>query len=1155
MTFSIVHKISLGAIFLVLISAGLVGGLFYTKTTELLVEEKLEDISKEIHSVSSRLLAHIEVQQEDVIFLANTPPVQGMLRALRNNNYDKVGKSTYQQWVKRQQSIFRTMLGSKANYLKLRLIDKHGQELIVVGRNGDKIESVSEKDLQNKSRRLYFKKTLELAAGQVYLSEINLNREYGKVTLPHSEVMRTTTAIYDEASGELAAVLLITAEIGQQLQSLQDNFQDENRKIYITNDHGGYLLHHDASKAYGFDLGKRYRIQEDIPQLAHMFLPENRQSDFVLLPTDTNDKQVVSFTKLAIDPNLPERFIAVGIVQNYAEILAQQSSLLNDVMSLSIFMVVFLTLLGLLYAARLSRPLKQLTKVMDDYSHQRVSTEEMPTQRNDEIGVLVQSYKGLMEQVEDAQKSLISMNANLEEKVIQRTSALENSETRQRTILETIADAIITTDDKGIITSFNPAAESIFGYTAEEVIGKNVSLLIQEMESGDQQLFKSHSILKRDGDEWHGVRKNGMSFPLEISVASMQIDGVSGHVAILRDVTERMRAAQEVKRFKTTLDETMDCVFMFEPDSLKFFYVNAGAVNQVGYNEKELMELRAYDIKPEFTEDQFRQLIAPMIAGQQAVANFETIHQHKDGHNIPVEIFLQYINPPGERPRFVAIVRDISERLKTDKMKNEFISTVSHELRTPLTSVRASLGLISQGIVGDIPDEALEMLKIAGNNTERLLLLINDILDIQKIESGQMAFKFQSLSLMPFLQQAIQDNAGYGEEHGVEFVIANEIADATVYADKDRLMQVLANLLSNAAKFSPTGETVEISVARHSDDSVRISVTDHGPGIPEEFIPKLFEKFTQSDSSDTRQKGGTGLGLSITKVIVEKHGGKVDFISRQGVGSTFYVELPELIGDPSENDDPRILNAQHQPCILIVEDDADVAALLKRMLAEAGFNCDIAYNIDEARQKLKQHYAQYKAITLDLLLAGDDGLNLLNVLHDVANGYEIPVVVVSVKANETKRDLEGSALGVVDWLQKPIDQQRLIDAVKQAAGSAQLPRVLHVEDEVDVHKVVSRMLREHCDLTWTSTKAASEEALEHDDFDLVLLDIGLPDGSGLDLLDTIERRVVPPRVVIFSAYDVTQEYADKVSAVLMKSRTSNFRLAEVINGLIKKPVT
>ncbi len=443
------------------------------------------------------------------------------------------------------------------------------------------------------------------------------------------------------------------------------------------------------------------------------------------------------------------------------------------------------------------------------------------------------------------------------------------------------------------------------------------------------------------------------------------------------------------------------------------------------------------------------------------------------------------------------------------------------------------------------------MLKIASSNTERLLLLINDILDIQKIESGQMVFKFQPLDLMPFLDQALEDHAIYAEQHGVHFVMKKRLDDVRVYADKDRLMQVMANLLSNAAKFSPKGEVVEISVAHLGESQLRISITDHGPGIPESFQPKLFERFTQSDSSDTRQKGGTGLGLSIAKAITEKHGGTINFITREEIGTTFYLDLPLQVMHEVHSELSQMKPERMQRSILIVEDDPDIAVLLKRMLAEEGFNGDIAYDTDEARKLLQLNPGHYQAITVDLLLPGQDGISFIDELRKDKATRNLPVVVVSVMADETKRDLSGGAISVADWLQKPIDQPRLLDAIKRATTLDRIPRVLHVEDEADVHRVVSVMLQGLCELTWATTLTASREALSEDVFDLVLLDIGLPDGSGLDLLDTIEQYVKPPRVVIFSAQDVSQEYADKVSAVLVKSRTDNPALAKIIAKAIE----
>ena len=1035
MRLSLVHKLSITSVLLVVMTASIVGGLFYTKGTEILVEHALEDIAQEISNAGYQLKTHVEDQNQDVSYLIHVPPIQGILRAQKTDNFDVLGDSSAEQWADRLIQIYKSMLKSKPAYLKIRFIDISGQELVVVGREGDEFVTVSHDGLQNKSARTYVQETLKLQDGQVFLSEINLNREYGEITQPYTEVLRSASPVFDETSGEVAGLVVITAEIGHELRKIQDNVHLLGRNVYITNDRGDYLLHPDFSMSYGFDFGKDYRIQEDIPHIARFFSPDNKDKTLILLPDETGGQDIIEFSKILLDPARPERFIAVGITQLYSDIVALQTGVMSDVVLMGLIFATLVAILAVLFAYRLSHPIKLITKVMEDYTHGRIDVASLPTEQNNEIGILARSYQEMVEQVDVAQAELLEINSNLETIVADRTADLEASEIFQRSLIHNLVDGLLTIDGKGIIASFNPAAVQIFGYTPEEVLGKNIKMLMPEPYHSEHDSYldnyKITGIKKiiGIGRDVEGLRKDGTTFPLELAVSEMTLDG------------EKL---------------------------------------------------------------------------------------------------------------YAGMVRDVTERKQMDIMKNEFISTVSHELRTPLTSIRGSLGLISGGAVGELPEQASDMLKIASKNTERLLLLINDILDVQKIESGQMAFNFQSLDIMPFLEQALEENEAYGEQHDVKFIIANKIENFQVYADKDRMMQVMANLLSNAAKFSPDHETVEISVAHHHGDTIRISVTDHGHGIPEEFQPKLFDKFTQSDSSDTRQKGGTGLGLSISKAIVEKHGGYIGFVSHEGVGTTFFMELPTLMGERrvETKDAPQRLLDEHHACILIVEDDPDVAALMQRMLAEAGFNSDIAYDANEARQYLRDNPEQYKAITLDLMLPGEDGISLLEGLRRDAITHDIPVVIVSVKADEAKRSLQGGAVGVVDWLSKPIDNQRLLDAVKQAAGPSGKPRVLHVEDEPDVHQVVNAMLQECCDLSWTTTLAASKEAVETGEFDLVLLDIGLPDGSGLDLIETIESHVFPPRVVIFSASDVSAEYAERVNAVLMKSKTDNFKLAEVLKNVM-----
>ena len=240
----------------------------------------------------------------------------------------------------------------------------------------------------------------------------------------------------------------------------------------------------------------------------------------------------------------------------------------------------------------------------------------------------------------------------------------------------------------------------------------------------------------------------------------------------------------------------------------------------------------------------------------------------------------------------VGSYQDITELKKVEKLKNEFISMVSHELRTPLTSISGSLSLLKSGEVTKVEPEALGLLEIAGRNSERLLLLINDLLDMEKVEAGKMDFIYTVESLPDLLTQAIEENQNYGDKYDVGFNLSGKINTVNVRVDKQRFLQVMSNLMSNAAKFTRQGTNVEISTSLLGQGMVQVSVLDYGDGIPEEFTSKIFNKFSQADSSDTRKRGGTGLGLSITKSIIEKMGGTITFDSIKGEGTIFYFTLP-----------------------------------------------------------------------------------------------------------------------------------------------------------------------------------------------------------------------------------------------------------------------
>lgn len=491
----------------------------------------------------------------------------------------------------------------------------------------------------------------------------------------------------------------------------------------------------------------------------------------------------------------------------------------------------------------------------------------------------------------------------------------------------------------------------------------------------------------------------------------------------------------------------------------------------------------------------------------------------------------------------VSIMTDISERKQAERLKNEFVSTVSHELRTPLTSIAGSLGLIAGGVTGELSERAQQLVTIARNNCDRLVRLINDILDLEKMASGRIDFRMELVPLGPLVEQAVEATRAFGEGLGVRYQVESRVGAAMVWADADRLTQVITNLLSNAAKFSGDAETVDVAVAKDELDLV-VSITDHGPGIPLEFRDRIFQRFAQADSSDMRPKGGTGLGLAIVKSIVERLNGEVGFDTALERGTTFHVRLPEV------RDYRQAVTDSDLPRVLVCEDDQDIATLIGLMLEQRGLEADFARSAGEARAKLATD--TYAAMTLDLQLPDQDGLTLLSELRQDNRTRELPVIVVSVKADESREIVNSDAVQVVDWLNKPIDRERLLSAVEIALRRENGGRaaVLHVEDDPDVSHLLRTSLDTIADVTAVTSVAAAKRAVDASSFDVIVLDLSLPDGHGLELLSILRTLTPPPKIIVFSVDEVGSELAQDVAAALTKSKTSMDELVERIGQYV-----
>ncbi|MES2954736.1 MAG: PAS domain S-box protein, partial [Pseudomonadota bacterium] len=611
----------------------------------------------------------------------------------------------------------------------------------------------------------------------------------------------------------------------------------------------------------------------------------------------------------------------------------------------------------------------------------------------------------------------------------------------------------------------------------------------------------------------------------------------TGYRGTGRDNTEIRRASERVHASERQLREITDAV------PALIAYVDAD--QRCRFHNRAYQEafgLRSEDIlgksMRELMEPAFYEALRPKV--EEVLAGYPVVYERKqrsisgDVRDYVVNYFPRYGEDADEGKviGFYSLATDITELKRIDRLKSEFVSTVSHELRTPLTSIRGSLGLVSGGIAGQLPDAAMKLIGIAKNNCERLIRLINDILDIEKIESGKMRLDLQPMALMPLLTQAIAANEGYGLASQVSLTLLCDEPGLQVRVEADRLTQVLTNLLSNALKFSPPGGNVEVQVTR-AGLGVRIEVRDHGPGIPEEFRTRIFQKFSQADSSDTRQKGGTGLGLNISRALVERMGGSIGFQSRVGEGTTFFFELPLWHGAP---DAPPLAPRSR---ILVCENDVDVARLIGIMLVKAGYHADLAHSAEQASALLAT--GNYDAMTLDLRLPGQTGGAFLNGLRENEATRALPVIVISTLAADGQLQLDHKPSAVSDWLTKPIDEGQLVSAMQRAVAAlnGRKPRILHVEDDVDIQHIAAAIAADFASFEFACNLTEARERLRNQPFDLVLLDLGLGSESGWDLVELIDSLQPRPALVVFSASEVLPDAGTRPDAVLVKASTSN----------------
>jgi signal transduction histidine kinase/DNA-binding response OmpR family regulator len=594
---------------------------------------------------------------------------------------------------------------------------------------------------------------------------------------------------------------------------------------------------------------------------------------------------------------------------------------------------------------------------------------------------------------------------------------------------------------------------------------------------------------------------------------------------------------------------------------------NGGAERMLGYaagdvvNKKtphDLHDPRQLIARAEALSAEFATAVAP---GFDALTfkpsrgiedQYDLDYIRKDGSRFPGHVsitalrddkteIIGYLNICTDDSARVAMIAADKEKTR---LKDEFVATVSHELRTPLTSIAGALGLLIGNVAGKLPESVMHLLTIAYANSQRLVRLLNDILDIEKMESGKAVFDLKRVEVRSLVQQTIEENRALAEDCGVRIRLDAASAAFDVRADPDRFVQAITNLLSNAVKFSPPGEEVVVAVETQ-DDAVRISVRDHGHGVPEEFKRHIFEKFAQADGTDARRKGGTGLGLSIVKQIVDRLDGAIGFADAPSGGAIFHIDLPNWARAVRLNS--RLIRKAHLR-ILLCEDNPKAAIVLVDRLGQEGFLADVALTANEAVTRVAA--TTYAAILVDLQRPKSDGISLIKQLRAQPQIYNTLLVVLSTDLDPAPdKEQPATILNIVDWLDTPIDVARLVRVLDRpiARNGNTRPRILHVESDPELLHVVANALGAKAEVMSVDSIEEARRALAANRFDVAVLDVALAAGSGFELLHELrdsEGDAIP--LVVFSPRDSNPVFAAQVRSVLIKSRTSIDNLITIL---------
>jgi PAS domain S-box-containing protein len=604
---------------------------------------------------------------------------------------------------------------------------------------------------------------------------------------------------------------------------------------------------------------------------------------------------------------------------------------------------------------------------------------------------------------------------------------------RFQKLLEAAPDGILEVDQEGRILLVNNSGERLFGYRREELLRMSVDDLVPERlrarHAAHRESYSAAPASRPMGQSMRlrALRKDGVEIPVQISISPLPDDGTLHTVAIIRDVSEAEAMAEALKESAAQTRQLFElnpvpcCVY--ETGTLQFLDVNAQAIATYGYSREEFLSLSVRDLRcpeadPDWeSEDGLR------------------CHRKKNGDRIEVEAQRHPMHYQGKEAHLV-VLRDITERKRFEetieearsraesasRAKSEFLASMSHELRSPLHTIIGFSELLAEGLEGPLNEKQKRFVQHIQKDSQHLLTLINDILDLSKIEAGRLEIATEVASLSGLCEEAVSHVAHPAEQKNIE-IRTNVPRNLEAWADRTRVLQVLLNLLSNAIKFTPAGGRILIEGSR-AGAQVALSVSDSGIGVAAEHHESIFDVFYQVSATTKGVREGTGLGLAICRRLIEHMGGRIWVESEPGRGSKFTFTMPPAGGEAP-------VPARERPVLLVLEDDQAAQELLREYLEAEGYDLVFVESIRETLVKALE--VRPDLVLLDLLLPGESGLEALKSLKNLRETRDIPVAVVSVVADDT-----ALKMGATAYVTKPVAREKLLAMVRRLAPKGKI---------------------------------------------------------------------------------------------------------------------